>query len=456
MATARTMAKSSAAACRTPPPPISRELVDAIGAAIEAEHAAENRRKRGERSSAMFYLAHSLHGVLADLGETEALDIVGRVLQMRHPGARDPWAEEFPDCPVDAPVAFAENLRLIQFPQGMFDRAVALAKSRPCPADEISSGLGRFKVLCEVLQEFHGNQPFILAVKRFAEALSVCRESITAYKRRGMREGWLKLASDWIPRTRAARFRFITPTTSHEGSGRILRVLEGRNTGRGGQAMLSAFASVGANRFDVTLTDIEGQEVEGKYRANRSLEELRRTAGRILEDAERHRHNVIVRPRSVMTALIQLDDLDVEKVSQLTPHAFLVLSTSPGNHQVWIAVKDCTPDFSRRLKKGVGADRGANGATRISGSLNFKREYEPAFPRVEITHMNAGNVTTKAALDEAGFVAGPSSAGRHSRQPMQADTVGKHGRIISVACRERHRHTVRTGPTFQKPTLPGV
>jgi hypothetical protein len=198
-----------------------------------------------------------------------------------------------------------------------------------------------------------------------------------------------------------------------------MKGLERRNTGRGAQAMLSAFASVGASAFDVTLTDIEGKNVKKKFRARRSVEELRRFIGRILEDAERHRHNVIIRPRSATVTLVQLDDLDVEKVERIAPDAFLVISTSPGNHQVWIAVKDATPDFSQRLRKVVEADPSASGATRIAGSLNFKKDYEPAFPRVGITYMKAGNVTTMASLEEAGFVAAPD-------QPQPPRGAGPH------------------------------
>lgn len=178
-------------------------------------------------------------------------------------------------------------------------------------------------------------------------------------------------------------------------------------------AMLSAFASVGARAFDVTVTDIEGKKVEGKYRGNRSIEELRRTIERMLQEAERDRHNVIIRPRSTIATLIQLDDLDAEKAERIAPYAFMVIRTSggqgsAGNHQAWVAVENnAPPDFSRRLRKGAGADPTASGSTRISGSLNFKTKYAPAFPLVEITHANAGHIITTAALNEAGFVAAP-------------------------------------------------
>ena len=51
--------------------------------------------------------------------------------------------------------------------------------------------------------------------------------------------------------------------------------------------------------------------------------------------------------------------------ARVQPVAFLVLNTSPGNHQAWVAVSDLgDADFPRRLKKGAGADPTASGATR--------------------------------------------------------------------------------------------
>ncbi len=171
-------------------------------------------------------------------------------------------------------------------------------------------------------------------------------------------------------------------------------------------AMLSAFASVGANAFNLTLTDIEGQKIEGGYRTNCSLEELRRTVGRVLQNAERHQHNVIIRPRPVTTTLIQLDDLDFAKAERIAPHAFIVFQTSPANYQAWVAVeKDAPENFGRRLRKGTGADPTASGSTRIAGSLNFKTKYEPAFPLVELIRLHAGNVTNCTDLEQRGFVA---------------------------------------------------
>jgi len=176
-------------------------------------------------------------------------------------------------------------------------------------------------------------------------------------------------------------------------------------------AMLSAFASVGARAFNLTLTDIAGEKVEGSYRPNAPLEQLRRTIDHVLGDAARRQHNVIIRPRSATATLIQLDDLDFAKAERLAPHSFIVFQTSPANYQAWVAVEKGAPeDFSRRLRKGAGADATASGSTRIAGSLNFKTKYAPTFPQVEITHANPGHVTSAAVLDQAGFVAAPEEA----------------------------------------------
>jgi hypothetical protein len=193
-------------------------------------------------------------------------------------------------------------------------------------------------------------------------------------------------------------------------------------------AMLSAFASVGARAFNLTLTDITGEKVPGGYKPNRPVEDLRRTIGRVLQDAERHRHNVIIRPRSTAATLIQLDDLDAAKAERIAPHSFIVFQTSPANYQAWVAVEPGAPeDFSRRLRKGTGADATASGSTRIAGSLNFKSKYAPAFPRVDIARTNGGSVTSMAALEQAGFVAPreeprpplPSLSSRPARYPVK-------------------------------------
>ena len=73
----------------------------------------------------------------------------------------------------------------------------------------------------------------------------------------------------------------------------------------------------------------------------------------ILQKAAERKHNVIVRPRSSDATLIQLDDLGEEATARLRPVFFLVLRTSPGNYQAWVAVSDADTDFARRLRNGA-------------------------------------------------------------------------------------------------------
>ena len=171
-------------------------------------------------------------------------------------------------------------------------------------------------------------------------------------------------------------------------------------------AMLSAFASVGARAFNLTLTDIEGEKVPGGYRPNRPLEDLRRTIGRVLQDAERHRHNVIIRPRSAAATLIQLDDLDAAKAERIAPYAFIVFQTSPGNYQAWVAVEKGAPeDFSRRVAEGRRSRRDRQRIDAHSRKPEFQDQVRAGIPARGNHHTNAGSVTSMAALEQGGFVA---------------------------------------------------
>jgi hypothetical protein len=173
--------------------------------------------------------------------------------------------------------------------------------------------------------------------------------------------------------------------------------------------MLEAFASVGAQTFDLTLTNLQGQKM--RFRKSVPLDALRQTLPNQIEDATRQQQNVIVRPHSLRAVFIQLDDLNDQAVGRLKPVSFLSLKTSPGNYQSWIAITDkVDEDFPRRLRKGAGADASASGATRVAGSLNFKDKYSPAFPRVEVAHVAAGRVANKEELDKMGVVAPPEVA----------------------------------------------
>ena len=196
-------------------------------------------------------------------------------------------------------------------------------------------------------------------------------------------------------------------------------------------AMLAAFSSVGVRFFDVTMTGIEGEKTG--FQTSRPVDHLRRTIGRAIGAAIELRQNYIIRPRANSVTLIQLDDLDSAKAGRVAAHAFMVLETSPGNFQAWVAVKDAPEDLARRLRKGAEADPTASGATRISGSVNFKTKYAPDFPlrgvepgqcrprrrrcrtRRRRHRCSTGRTTTRRARLSIAFHRAAERAGRNGR-----------------------------------------
>src|ERR1700722_10937093 len=131
--------------------------------------------------------------------------------------------------------------------------------------------------------------------------------------------------------------------------------------------MLDTFASVGARHFDVTFLDIDG----GKrgFRKEQSLTQLRNSLPKLLPGLTERQNSLVIRPHAEDVALVQLDDLNSESLKRLKDVAFLMLQTSPGNYQAWVAVSGAEDgrDLGRRLRKGTSADISASGATRIAG-----------------------------------------------------------------------------------------
>src|SRR5271156_2538177 len=197
--------------------------------------------------------------------------------------------------------------------------------------------------------------------------------------------------------------------------------------------MLDIFGSVGADRFHVTWTDSAGDPrrprslrrtlqslggplphtenedwLDAIYIAGIGAADLGRTIPALLDPATADRLNPTTRPRGTGVRFIQLDDLAAEKLPALAPAMFLIIQTSPGNHQAWLAMPgDHDREFARRVKRGVSADLSASGATKIVGSLNFKDKYEPDFPRVRIREAKPGRLTSPAELERLGLVAPP-------------------------------------------------
>jgi RepB DNA-primase from phage plasmid len=189
-----------------------------------------------------------------------------------------------------------------------------------------------------------------------------------------------------------------------EQRGGAMAELTGSTAQSQAQQMLDAFASVGVQQFDITHTNID-QERRG-YRRAQSLRQAKTSMPYLLDSAPRRQNNVILRPHHPpAVVLVQLDDLKQEQLERVRPAAFLILQTSPGNHQAWIAVEDGDREFSSRLKKGTGADLTASGSVRVAGTFNFKRKYAPNFPMVAIDEAHPGRIVTRAELEGRGLAA---------------------------------------------------
>ena len=197
-----------------------------------------------------------------------------------------------------------------------------------------------------------------------------------------------------------------------------------RNTGRGEEEawqMLDLFASLGVCRFELTWTNLDGRKCD--YRAAQPLERLRRWMPWLLATAIERRQNLIVRPQRGWAELVQLDDLRGTMLERVRQAAFLILTTSRGNHQAWVAVRECGEDLARRLRRGSGADPSASGATRVAGSVNFKRQYAPDFPVVQILEAKAQRIVSRDELEAAGLVEAPDAA--PVRRAVQAGRLGR-------------------------------
>jgi hypothetical protein len=186
------------------------------------------------------------------------------------------------------------------------------------------------------------------------------------------------------------------------------------------ERMLDLFTSVGARTFTVTKTDLEQKLVWGK---NYTAPELREKLPAMVRTAAiRHDHvlpdgikvsageNLIVRPTGPETVFVQLDDLSADQLERVRAAAFLIIATSPGNHQAWIAASGVgkleSKEFVRRVRKAVGeSDMSASGAVRIAGVENWKKKYLPEPPVVTITYAVPGRIMTPERLQQMDLLA---------------------------------------------------
>ena len=197
------------------------------------------------------------------------------------------------------------------------------------------------------------------------------------------------------------------------------------------RSMLDMFASVGAERFHVTWTNSAGRPrcprslraalqalggplpqtenedwLDGIHISGISVADFSRTLPALLDTANADQLNLTIRPRGRDGRFIQLDDLAADKLPALAPAMFLIIQTSPGNHQAWLAMSgEHDREFARRVRRGTGSDLTASGATKIAGSLNFKDKYAHDFPRVTIRVAQPGRITSPDELERMGMVA---------------------------------------------------
>lgn len=204
------------------------------------------------------------------------------------------------------------------------------------------------------------------------------------------------------------------------------------------QRMVDALASVGVTQFDIAHTNID-QEKRG-YRRAQTLRQTKTSLPYLLDSAPRRQNNVILRPHHPpAVVLVQLDDLEQEQLERVRPAAFLVLQTSPGNHQAWVAVEGGDREFASRLKKGTHADLTASGSVRVAGSFNYKRKYAPNFPTVTIEEAHPGRIMTRAELEGRDLVAPAPPKPEAPASPFDVLTGRAvwHGQATSAAWMRR-------------------
>lgn len=222
-----------------------------------------------------------------------------------------------------------------------------------------------------------------------------------------------------------------------------------RNTGAGVKEacrMLDVFASVGVCRFDLTRTDLDRKQCG--FDAGRSLQTLCGWMPWLMEMARERQQNLIVRPQRGLAELVQLDDLGGSQLERVREAAFLVLATSPGNHQAWVAIRPSGEGVGRRLRRGSGADPCASGATRIAGSVNYKPEYAPHFPMVQMLEAKLEWIVSEHQLEAAGLL-----AARETRARMESVRAAPIGRAKAWPSYER---CVRDAPPTQRGGRPDI
>jgi hypothetical protein len=182
---------------------------------------------------------------------------------------------------------------------------------------------------------------------------------------------------------------------------------------------LNAVEACGVEQYQVTILDDAAPKGKAAGFETFTRCELAARIPNLLKNCAFYQWSLIVRP--VASNFIQADDLSRATVERLQPFAFMTVETSAGNYQAWIALpSDIGADergaLRRRLLAGVGADRGASGAMRWAGSINFKQGRDQFMVRLH--SVNPARVATVAELEASELLA-PVSPNLRLAQPLK-------------------------------------
>lgn len=178
------------------------DVIDAVDAALGVEEMIWAEVISGEtRRSPMFEFARCLRAEpsFAGLDADTALTRIQAVMQQ----SCDSTLAERLSIHDDPEISFLVAWDQVVAP-GVFEHAVALAKSKPA-----GSKFGLFVAICAHLQELSGDVPIIVPVRKFAEVIGVSAVTISTYRKHAIRRGILKLVKKHSREDRlATKFRF--------------------------------------------------------------------------------------------------------------------------------------------------------------------------------------------------------------------------------------------------------
>lgn len=105
------------------------------------------------------------------------------------------------------------------------------------------------------------------------------------------------------------------------------------------EVMLALLHSVDRDTCDLTLANSEGV-LEQEHAVQPRV--LMQRLPRILQEADEMGHSVSIRPRRIgrpnEPVVLCVDDVDIDGLARLRPHAFLTLATGAQRYQCWLAV----------------------------------------------------------------------------------------------------------------------